>query len=77
MLKSFTGFRGVAMLAEVELPADFTHEARKVQFVIIATNAVELEALYTKLLPDAPPFDPAMCQKSVMIQASILPEKTP
>ena len=63
-LKSFTGLRVVAMLAEDD----------GLQFVIIATNPAQLEAIYTKLLPDAPVFNPAMCQKSVMIQAAILPE---
>lgn len=63
-LKSFRGFRGVAALAEVG----------KVQFVIIAATPKKLAAVYTALLPNAPAFDPAMCQKSVMIQSSILPE---
>ena len=63
-LKTFTGFRGVAALAEVD----------GLQFVIIARDAAELEAIYTKILPDAPTFNPAMCQKSVMIQSSLLPE---
>ncbi len=65
-LKTFTGFRGVAALTETN----------GLQFVIIARDAAELEAIYAALLPDAPTFDPAMCQKSVMIQASLLPEKT-
>lgn len=63
-LKSFTGFRGVAALAELD----------GLQFVIIAHNAAELEAIYTALLPDAPAFNAAMCQKSVMIQAGLLPD---
>jgi len=63
-LKSFTGFRGVACLAEVG----------GVQFVIIAATPKKLEAVYKTLLPNAPEFDPAMCQKSVMIQSSVLPE---
>lgn len=63
-LKTFTGFRGVACLAEVG----------GVQFVMIAATPKQLEAVYKSLLPHAPEFDPAMCQKSVMIQSSILPE---
>ena len=73
-LKTFTGFRGVALLAEVDLPATLTEEAGSVQFVIIAHDAEDLAAIYAKLLPEAAPFNPAACQKSVMIQASILPE---
>jgi hypothetical protein len=63
-LKRFTGFRGVACLAEVG----------KVQFVLIASTPKKLEAVYNALLPNAPAFDPAMCQKSVMIQSAVLPE---
>lgn len=74
MLKSFQGFRGVALLAEVIIPATPERDAHPLQFVIIASNVAQLEAIYTKILPEAPAFDPAMCQKSVMIQASILPE---
>lgn len=68
-LKTFTGFRGVAMLAEVS----------GVQFVIIASTIEDLEKLHAFILPeDIDGFDPSKCQKSVMIQASILPEqKTP
>jgi len=66
MLKTFTGFRGVACLAEVG----------GVPFVIIATTPKKLEAVYKTLLPHAPAFDPAMCQKSVMIQSSVLPENS-
>lgn len=63
-LKTFSGFRGVAALAESD----------GVQFVIIASNADELAELYAKLLPDAGEFNPAACQKAVMVQASLLPE---
>jgi hypothetical protein len=64
MLKTFTGFRGVACLAEVG----------GVQFVIIAATPKKLGSIYKTLLPHAPEFDPAMCQKSVMIQSAVLPE---
>jgi hypothetical protein len=67
-LKTFTGFRGVAALAEIK------YGDRSIQFVIIARDPGDLQAVYETLLPDAPTFDPAMCQKSVMIQASLLPE---
>ena len=63
-LKPFTGFRGYAVLCEKD----------GVQFVIIASNEVDLANLYKQFLPEADPLDPAMCKKSVMIQASILPE---
>jgi hypothetical protein len=62
VLKTFVGFRGVAMLAGIE----------GFHFVLIASNPAELEAIYTKLLPDSPVFNPAMCQKSVMIQSELL-----
>ena len=65
-LKSFKGFRGVAALAEVG----------NIQFVIIAATPKKLGVVYTALLPNAPAFDPAMCQKSVMIQSSILPQQS-
>jgi hypothetical protein len=65
-LKTFTGFRGVACLAQVG----------HAQFVIIASTEEQLQDIYEHLLPEAAPFNPAMCQKSVMIQADLLPDKT-
>jgi hypothetical protein len=63
-LKTFTGFRGVAALAEVG----------GIQFVIIASTPKQLETIYRSLMP-ACEFDPARCQKSIMIQAETLPAK--
>lgn len=65
MLKSFTGFRGVATVMEIG----------GVEFVVMARTPLALEQLHAHLLPDAvEPFNPAKCQKSVLIQALILPE---
>ena len=67
MLKTFTGFRGVAMLAEVS----------GVPFVILAQSLDDLEKLHAFILPeDIGGFDAGKCQKSVMIQSTVLPEKT-
>lgn len=64
-IKTFTGFRGFAALAEVD----------GIQFVILARTETELEMLYKILLPEAPAFNPGACQKSIMIQAKLLPEQ--
>lgn len=67
MLRSFTGYRGVAALAEIG----------GVKFVIAARNLAELEAVYTELLPKAPPFNPDACQTSIFISSKLLPEPKP
>jgi hypothetical protein len=66
MLKSFTGFRGVATVMEIG----------GVEFVVMARTPLALEQLHAHILPEAEPFNPAKCQKSVLIQATILPEPT-
>lgn len=67
MLKTFTGFRGVATLVEISGE----------RCVIIAATPKKLAEIYAALFPEAPPFDPARCKKSVMIEANCLPETKP
>lgn len=64
-LKTFTGFRGIACLAQVG----------NVKFVLVASTEEQLQDIYEHLLPEAAAFNPTMCQKSVMIQSDLLPEK--
>ena len=64
MLKTFTGFRGVATVMEIG----------GVQFIVMASTPLALAQLHAHLLPNAEePFDPAKCQKSILIQSSLLP----
>jgi len=68
MLKPFTGFRGVATVMEIG----------GIEFVVMARTPLALEQLHAHLLPQAEqPFDRAKCQKSILIEAKILPEITP
>ena len=64
MLKTFTGFRGVAAAVAVD----------GVQVIIVARDADELGKAYADMLPTADPFDPDRCQKSIVIPANLLPE---
>lgn len=63
-LQNFKGFRGHAALCQIG----------DVQFVLLARNAEQLAALYAKFLPEAEPFNANGCQKSIIIQASLLPQ---
>ena len=66
--KTFTGFRGVATVMEIG----------GVPFVVMARTPLALQQLHTHLLPEATePFDPAKCQKSILIQSSLIPETKP
>jgi hypothetical protein len=65
MLTPFTGFRGVATVMEIG----------GVQFVVIAKSPLALQQLHARILPDATePFDPAKCQKSILIHSKLLPD---
>lgn len=47
-----------------------------IQFVVMTRNTDDLEKLQALLLPEAQePFNAEKCQKSILVQASILPEK--
>ena len=68
MLKPFTGFRGYATVMEIG----------GIRFVVLARTPLALEQLHGHLLPNAQePFDRAKCQKSILIQSSLLPETKP
>jgi len=63
--KTFTGFRGVATVMEIG----------GVKFIVMARSPLALQQLHLHLLPNATePFDPAKCQKSILIESSLLPE---
>lgn len=64
MLKTFTGFRGVAAAVAVD----------GIQVIIVAKNVDELEQAYADMIPKSDPFDPDRCQKLIVIPASLLPE---
>lgn len=67
MLKQFTGFRGVATVMEIG----------GIEFVVMARSPLALQQLHALILPEADePFNQAKCQKSVLIHAQILPEKS-
>jgi hypothetical protein len=64
MLTTFTGYRGYAMFLEIG----------NVKFCVISKNRVQAQALYSQIVPHAPPFNPAACTKAIMIQSTILPK---
>ena len=65
MLKSFTGFRGVATIMEIG----------GVPFVVMARSPLALQQLHAHILPEAvEPFDPALCKKSILISSELLPQ---
>lgn len=63
-IQTFKGFRGVAALCQIG----------EVQFVLMARNEEQLAALYAQFLPEAGPFNSAAAHKSVLVQASLLPQ---
>jgi hypothetical protein len=65
MLQSFTGFRGIAALVRIG----------KIDFVIVARNAKQLEQLYTAILSQAGPFNPDACKPSIVIASCSLPKQ--
>ena len=65
MLKTFTGFKGTAAMVQIG----------RIKFCILAKNPAQLEALWLSILTEAGPLEPAMCQKAIMIEAKLLPEK--
>ena len=60
---SFRGFRGRAALCQIG----------KVEFVVLAKNEKQLAAIYEHIMPEAPPFNPQACKRSILIEADILP----
>ncbi len=64
MIKTFTGFRGVVMFLQIG----------KVHFMILAEDNRQAEAIYNHVMPEAEPFDPAMCKKGLLFEAKNLPE---
>lgn len=65
MLKTFTGFKGTAALVQIG----------KIRFWILASNPRQLEILWTGILTEAGPFDPALCKNAILIEANSLPGK--
>lgn len=66
--KTFTGFRGYATLMEIG----------GYKFIVMANSPLALSQLHQAILPNAAePFNPAMCQKVVMIESKILSETKP
>lgn len=62
MLRSFSGFRGVAALVQIG----------EIKFVIVAPNADQLQTIYGSI--SSQPFNIDACKKSIVISSSILPE---
>ena len=48
-----------------------------ITFLILARDMKHLEQIYRAMLPQAPAFNPAACQKSIVISSKILPEPKP
>lgn len=67
MLKQFTGFKGLCAFAQIG----------EIQFVILAHNKRELDALWAHIMTEAGPLDPAGCKKAVLIEASLLEGRAP
>jgi hypothetical protein len=65
-LKQFTGFRGVAAMAQIG----------DLQFVILAPNHRQLDILWSSLLPAAGPLDPRGVKKSILIASDLVPAPT-
>lgn len=62
MLKKFTGFKGLCAFAQIG----------KVQFVLLAKNRRDLEALWFHIMTEAGPLDPAGCKKAILVEAPLL-----
>lgn len=64
MLKTFTGFKGCAAFAQIG----------DVKFAILAKNSRQLAALWTHIMANAGPLDPAGVKKAILIESKLLPE---
>jgi hypothetical protein len=67
ILKKFTGFKGVVAFAQIG----------EVQFALLATNPRQLQALWSHVMANAGPLDPAGIKKAILIEASTLPDHRP
>jgi hypothetical protein len=65
MLTTFKGFRGHVMFLEIG----------NVKFYVLCKNLRQAEAIYTHIVPNAPPFNPEACTRAILIEASILPNE--
>lgn len=64
-IKKFTGFKGVAAILQIG----------DIQFIVVAATQRKLEQLHYAIVPNAGPFNPEACQKSVVVHADLLREK--
>jgi hypothetical protein len=64
VIRKFEGYRGVAALLQIG----------DIAFLVVAKDETQLAALHAHILPEADPFNPAACQKTVVIPANLLPE---
>jgi hypothetical protein len=64
-MTTFKGYRGHVMFLQVG----------NVKFFVLCKNQKQAQAIYSHIVPHAPPFNPEACTRAILIEATILPNE--